>query len=128
VEGEFKSYVDAKDTSVYYMVGNQLIKFELPAATLKHGGDSKAILKGQVILESPVKLKQTLVFENYLIIQHSDNVVSIFNKDSQSVYNIETFKDLDSDMMISGFQNKKEDLIFVLYSDFHIISVIYKAK
>lgn len=110
------------------MVDRSLLRFELPDQTLRHGGDSSAKLKGESILDSDVSLRQTLVFETYLIVLHSNNVVSLYNKEQKTLYNILTFKDLDSEMRISGFQNKKEDVIFVMYSDFHLISIIFKAR
>ena len=81
VVGEFKGYIDKAYNNVLYMFDKTLLKFELPAESFKHGTDSKVKLKGEHLIDSESTLKQTLILDSYLIVLHSSNIVTLYNKD-----------------------------------------------
>ena len=80
------------------------------------------------MVDSPSGIQAVLLLESNILVLHKNNVVTLYNKDQATQYNIRTFENLDSNFKLAGFQNKKEDVIIVLYSDFSLISIIFKNK
>lgn len=79
VDDDFKLIIDREWKHAYYQLPKTLLRFQLPENIFEKKTDGEFVLKGVHLVDSESGISQTLLLQNYVIVLHVNNLITIYD-------------------------------------------------